>query len=112
MVCLDAQGALLHNETIYPHPPQNETSRAAAKISNLVQTYKIDALPLETELRAEKPKDLCKKCITKRYRGLCGEREWASIYSASAVARAEFPDYDVTVRGSVFHWTQVDGSTQ
>ena len=102
VVCLDEHGGLLHNETIYPHPPKNEGGKAASKISNLVQTYKIDAIAIgngtagrETERFVQ---DIRLPAGTEAY---VVSENGASIYSASAVARAEFPDYDVTVRGSV-----------
>jgi uncharacterized protein len=102
VVCLDAQGALLHNETIYPHPPQNETSRAAAKISNLVQTYKIDAIAIGNGTAGRETERFVQKVhLPKGTEAYVVSENGASIYSASAVARAEFPDYDVTVRGSV-----------
>ena len=102
LVCLDEQGALLHNETIYPHPPQNETSRAAAKVSNLVQTYKIDAIAIGNGTAGRETEHFIQKVhLPKGTEAYVVNENGASIYSASAVARAEFPDYDVTVRGSV-----------
>lgn len=102
IVCLDAQGNLLHNETIYPHPPQNEASKAGNKIVKLASTYKIDAIAIGNGTASRETE----RFIT----GLRYDREiqvfvvsenGASIYSASKVAREEFPDYDVTVRGAV-----------
>lgn len=102
LVCLDEQGNLLHNETIYPHPPQNEFTKSASKISKLVTTYNIDAIAIgngtasrETEhfitnLRYEKPVKV-----------FVVSENGASIYSASKIARDEFPEYDVTVRGAI-----------
>jgi uncharacterized protein len=102
VVCLDEQGALLHNETIYPHPPQNETNRAAAKISNLVQTYKIDAIAIGNGTAGRETERFVQKVhLPKGTEAYVVNENGASIYSASEVARAEFPDYDVTVRGSV-----------
>ena len=102
VVCLDEQGALLHNETIYPHPPQSETGRAAAKISNLVQTYKVDAIAIGNGTAGRETEHFVQKIhLPKGTEAYVVNENGASIYSASAVARAEFPDYDVTVRGSV-----------
>lgn len=102
VVCLDRQGRLLHNETIYPHPPQNEVGSAVSKIRNLVQAYGIEAVAIgngtagrETENFVRKiPFDRPLICIMVNESG-------ASVYSASPVAREEFPDYDITVRGAV-----------
>jgi uncharacterized protein len=102
VVCLDRQGRLLHNETIYPHPPQNEVGPAVSKIRNLVQAYGIEAVAIgngtagrETENFVRKiPFDRPLICIMVNESG-------ASVYSASSVAREEFPDYDITVRGAV-----------
>lgn len=102
VVCLDKQGNLLHNETIYPHPPQNEVGNAVSKIKNLVSSYGIEAIAIgngtagrETENFIRRiPYDRPVVCIMVNESG-------ASVYSASSVAREEFPDYDVTVRGAV-----------
>jgi uncharacterized protein len=101
-VCLDEQGNLLHNETIYPHPPQNERSSSMRKLNALIDTYKITAIAVgngtasrETELFLQKiifPHDV---------QAFMVNEDGASIYSASAIAREEFPDYDVVVRGAV-----------
>lgn len=102
VVCLDAQGALLHNETIYPHPPQNESSRAASKISNLVQTYKIEAIAIGNGTAGRETERFIQNIrLPAGTEAYVVNENGASIYSASPVARAEFPDYDVTVRGSV-----------
>ena len=102
LVCLDSQGNLLHNETIYPHPPKNERKQATLKIQHLVETYGIDAIAIgngtagrETELFITNIRypHLVKVFVV--------SEDGASIYSASALARAEFPQYDVTVRGAV-----------
>ncbi|MDP4282616.1 MAG: Tex family protein [Bacteroidota bacterium] len=102
LVCLDKLGKLLHNETIYPHPPQNEVKESIHKIKSLVDAYKIEAIAIgngtagrETErlIRAISfPKDLIAIMVNE---------SGASVYSASATARKEFPDFDVTVRGAV-----------
>ena len=102
VVCLDAQGVLLHNETIYPHPPKNEFFQAQRKLQKLVEQYEIDAIAIgngtagrETEkfvqsIRFDRKVDAFIVC-----------EDGASIYSASKLAREEFPNYDVTVRGAV-----------
>lgn len=102
VVCLDAQGVLLHNETIYPHPPRNEFIQAQRKLQKLVEQYEIDAIAIgngtagrETEkfvqsIRFDRKVDAFIVC-----------EDGASIYSASKLAREEFPNYDVTVRGAV-----------
>ncbi len=102
VVCLDAQGALLHNEAIYPHPPKNEIQIAARKLTKLVEQYKIEAIAIGNGTASRE---------TERFvTGLRYDRELqvfvvsedgASIYSASKIAREEFPEYDVTVRGAV-----------
>jgi uncharacterized protein len=102
LVCLDEQGNLLHNETIYPHPPQADRAGSTRKVSSLVQQYKIEAVAIgngtasrETErfIRMIRfPQDLEVYMVNE---------SGASIYSASKIAREEFPDYDVTVRGAV-----------
>lgn len=102
VVCLDEAGHLLHNETIYPHPPRHELKSASAKIVRLVEMYKIEAIAIgngtagrETEqfisaLRFDRPVEV-----------FVVSESGASVYSASKIARDEFPDYDVTVRGAV-----------
>lgn len=102
IVCLDAEGNLLHNETIYPHPPQNDSKKAGNKILQLVATYNIEAIAIGNGTASRETENF----IT----GLRYEKEvlvfvvsenGASIYSASKTARDEFPEYDVTVRGAV-----------
>lgn len=102
VVCLDDQGNLLHNETIYPHPPKNEKRQAALKIQHLVEAYSIDAISIgngtasrETELFITNIR------YSRPVKVFVVSEDGASIYSASALARAEFPQYDVTVRGAV-----------
>jgi len=102
LVCLDDQGALLHNETIYPHPPQNEKGKAAAKISNLVQAYKIDAIAIGNGTAGRETERFIQSVrLPAGTEAYVVNENGASIYSASAIARAEFPNYDVTVRGAV-----------
>jgi uncharacterized protein len=103
VVCLDAQGNLLHNETIYPHPPQSETKMASKKISQLVQSYQIDAIAIGNGTAGRETESFIKYVVKfeRDVQVFVVNEAGASIYSASAVAREEFPDYDVTVRGAV-----------
>jgi protein Tex len=102
LVCIDAQGNLLHNETIYPHPPQNDTKKAAHKIDTLVQMYKIEAIAIGNGTASRETEHFVKKIRFDRDLQVFVVNEaGASVYSASKVARDEFPDYDVTVRGAV-----------
>ncbi len=102
LVCLDAQGNLIHNETIYPHQPQSEVSQAIRKVSALVNTYKIDAIAIGDGTASRETEAFIKKITFDRpIQVFVVSEDGASIYSASKVARDEFPQYDVTVRGSV-----------
>lgn len=102
VVCLDAQGNLLHNETIYPHPPQNEVGQSMRKISALISTYKIEAIAIGDGTASRETESFIKKMKFDRdLQVFVVSEDGASIYSASKVARDEFPQYDVTVRGSV-----------
>jgi uncharacterized protein len=102
VVCLDESGNLLTNQTIYPHPPQNESSQAQAKIAQLVQSYKIEAIAIGDGTAGRETESFIKRIRFDRDLEVYVVREdGASIYSASPIARKEFPDYDVTVRGSV-----------
>jgi len=102
LVCLDAQGNLIHNETIYPHPPQSEVSLSIRKVSALVNTYKIDAIAIGDGTASRETESFIKKITFDRpLQVFVVSENGASIYSASKVARDEFPQYDVTVRGSV-----------
>jgi uncharacterized protein len=102
LVCLSAQGDLLHNETIYPHPPQNERTMAIKKLSTLVEQYKIEAIAIGNGTASRETEAFVKNIHFDRKVQLFVVNEaGASIYSASKVARDEFPQYDVTVRGSV-----------
>jgi uncharacterized protein len=102
IVCLDKQGSLLHNETIYPHPPQNETALSIKKILSLVNAYKIEAIAIGNGTASRETEDFIKWVkFDKDIQVFVVSEAGASIYSASKVARDEFPDYDVTVRGSV-----------
>ncbi len=102
VVCLDAQGNLLHNETIFPHPPQNDRSGSAKKITTLVESYKIEAIAIGNGTASRETEHFIK---TLRFpvdvKVFVVSEAGASVYSASKVARDEFPEYDVTVRGAV-----------
>jgi uncharacterized protein len=102
IVCLDAQGKLLHNETIYPHPPQNEQKQASHKINTLIETFKIEAIAIGNGTASRETESFIKRMRFERdVQVFVVSEAGASIYSASKVARDEFPQYDVTVRGSV-----------
>ncbi len=102
VVCLDAQGSLLHNETIYPHPPRNEFSKAGNKIVKLVSTYKIDAIAIGNGTASRETEHFITNLrYEKEVKVFVVSENGASVYSASKIAREEFPDYDVTVRGAV-----------
>lgn len=102
VVCVDEHGDLLTNATIYPHPPQKETAPAKAKIAQLVEAYKIDAIAIGDGTAGRETEAFIKHIHFNRDLQVFSVREdGASIYSAGAIARKEFPDYDVTVRGAV-----------
>src|SRR5690554_1284351 len=102
VVCLDAQGGLLHNETIFPHPPKNDTIGAMRKISSLADAYKIDAIAIGNGTASRETEQFVKKVHFKNpIQVYVVSEAGASIYSASKIAREEFPNYDVTVRGAV-----------
>jgi uncharacterized protein len=102
IVCLDEQGKLLHNETIYPHPPQNEVRQSIAKIEQLVDAYKIDAIAIGNGTGGRETERLVRHLrFNREVIAVMVNESGASVYSASSVAREEFPDYDVTVRGAV-----------
>lgn len=102
VVCLDKQGNLLHNETIYPHPPESKVKEAVKKITNLVNAYKIEAIAIGNGTAGRETERFIKSIKFDRdLIAVMVNESGASIYSASAVAREEFPDYDVTVRGAV-----------
>ena len=102
LVCLDEQGNLLHNETIYPHPPQKETSKAASKVVKLVSTYRIDAIAIGNGTASrETERFIANLRYEKEVKVFVVSESGASVYSASKIAREEFPEYDVTVRGAV-----------
>ena len=102
VVCIDESGDLLMNQTIYPHPPQNESSAAKSKIAQFVQAYKIEAIAIGDGTAGRETEAIIKQIRFDREVEVFVVREdGASIYSASPIARKEFPTYDVTVRGSV-----------
>ena len=102
VVCLDAQGNLKHNETIFPHPPQNDSIGAIKKISSLAEAHKIEAIAIGNGTASRETEALIRKIHFKNDLEVFVVSEaGASIYSASPIAREEFPNYDVTVRGSV-----------
>ncbi|MCB0822991.1 MAG: RNA-binding transcriptional accessory protein [Bacteroidales bacterium] len=102
VVCLNRQGKLLHNENIYPHPPQNEIRQSISKIVQLVSAYKIEAIAIGNGTAGRETENMFRKIRFDRDVTVVMVNEsGASVYSASPVAREEFPDYDVTVRGAV-----------
>ncbi len=102
LVCLDEQGRLLHNETVYPHPPQNERSGAMRKITSLVDAYKIEAIAIGNGTAGRETEEFIKRiAFPHKLQVFVVSEDGASVYSASAIAREEFPEYDVTVRGAV-----------
>ena len=102
LVCLDKQGNLLHNETIYPHPPENQVKMAEKKILSLVDAYKIEAIAIGNGTAGRETERFIRNIrFDKDLIAVMVNESGASIYSASKIARDEFPDYDVTVRGAV-----------
>ncbi|WP_405370933.1 Tex family protein [Phocaeicola sp.] len=102
IVCLDAQGSLLHNEAIYPHPPKSEYSLAARKLVKLVEQYKIEAIAIGNGTASRETEQfVTSQRYDREVQVFVVSEDGASIYSASKTAREEFPDYDVTVRGAV-----------
>jgi uncharacterized protein len=102
LVCLDPQGNLLHNETIYPHAPQNEKGPSSKKMVSLVNAYKIDAIAIGNGTASRETEQFLRKLrFDRELQVFVVNESGASIYSASKVAREEFPEYDVTVRGAV-----------
>lgn len=102
VVCLDAQGTLLHNEAIYPHPPKPETALAGRKLVKLVEQYKIEAIAIGNGTASrETERFVTSQRYDREVQVFVVSEDGASIYSASKIARDEFPEYDVTVRGAV-----------
>ncbi len=101
-ICLDAQGNLLHNENIYPHPPVNKTIEAASKLRKMIEAYNIEAIAIGNGTASRETEDFInRQAFDRQIPVFVVSEQGASIYSASKVARDEFPDYDVTVRGAV-----------
>lgn len=101
-VCLNSNGELIHNETIYPHPPQSDSVKAMKKIASLVEMYKIEAIAIGDGTATRETEMFIKKIhFDRELQVYVVSESGASIYSASAIAREEFPNYDVTVRGAV-----------
>ena len=102
VVCLDAQGNLLHNENIYPHPPVSKGKEAMARLSKMIEAYQIEAIAIGNGTASRETEEFLKKMTFPRsVQIFVVSEQGASIYSASKIAREEFPDYDVTVRGAV-----------
>lgn len=101
VVCLDAQGTLLHNETIYPHAPRNEWARSSHKIASLIEAYAIEAVAVGNGTAGRETEELVRGIRAEGVDIFLVSEDGASVYSASKVAREEFPDHDVTVRGAV-----------
>ncbi len=102
VVCLDAQGNLLHNETIYPHPPRNEYAQAQRKLQKLVEQYDVQAIAIGNGTASRETESFVQSVrFDRSVQAFVVSEDGASIYSASKIAREEFPDYDVTVRGAV-----------
>ncbi len=102
VVCLDMQGNLIHNETIYPHPPVNESSKAMRKVQKMVEAYDIQAIAIGNGTAGRETEQFIQNTrFDREVKLFMVSENGASIYSASKIAREEFPDYDVTVRGAV-----------
>ena len=102
VVCLDRQGNLLHNEAIFPHPPANEKVKAIQAVSAMVQKYAVEVIAIGNGTASRETEEFIRRVpLPKDVRVFVVSEDGASIYSASEVAREEFPDYDVTVRGAV-----------
>ncbi len=102
VVCLDEQGNLLHNEAIFPHPPANEKVKSIQAVTSMVQKYGIEVIAIGNGTAGRETEDFIKRVpLPEGVRVFSVSEDGASIYSASDVARAEFPEYDVTVRGAV-----------
>ena len=102
VVCLDEQGNLLHNEAVFPHPPANEKIKSIQSVSAMVQKYGVEVIAIGNGTASRETEEFIKRVpLPKGMKVYTVSEDGASIYSASDVARAEFPDYDVTVRGAV-----------
>ncbi|KAB2820450.1 MAG: S1 RNA-binding domain-containing protein, partial [Paludibacter sp.] len=102
VVCLDAQGNLIHNETIYPHPPQHKYAQATRKLQKMVEAYQIEAIAIGNGTAGRETEQFVQNTrYVRPVQVFVVSENGASVYSASKIARDEFPDYDVTVRGAV-----------
>ena len=102
IICLDAQGNLLHNETIYPHPPKSEHGASARKLTKLVEQYQVEAIAIGNGTASRETEAfVTNQRYDRKLQVFVVSEDGASIYSASKIAREEFPEYDVTVRGAV-----------
>lgn len=102
VVCLDETGQLIHNENIYPHPPQNQKQQAAAKVVNMVATYNIQAIAIGNGTAGRETESFIQNLrFDRKVQVFVVSENGASIYSASKIAREEFPEFDITVRGAV-----------
>lgn len=102
LVCIDTEGNLLHNDTIYPHKPQEQTAMSMKKLSSMVSAYKIDAIAIGNGTASRETEHFVKRIhFDRAVQVFIVSEDGASVYSASSVAREEFPQYDVTVRGAV-----------
>ena len=102
IVCLDAQGNLLHNETIYPHPPKSEHGVSSRKLTKLVEQYQVEAIAIGNGTASRETEAfVTNQRYDRKLQVFVVSEDGASIYSASKIAREEFPEYDVTVRGAV-----------
>ncbi len=103
VVCLDSQGALLHNDTIFPHPPQNETARSVSRLLTLAETYGTEAIAIGNGTASRETEQFVRRYLPpdSEIKVYVVSEAGASVYSASKVARDEFPDHDVTVRGAI-----------
>ncbi len=103
LVCLDSQGALLHHDTIFPHPPQNETARSVSRMLTLAEEYRIEAIAIGNGTASRETEQFVRRFLPpeKGIRVYVVSEAGASVYSASKTARDEFPDHDVTIRGAV-----------
>lgn len=101
VVCLDEQGSLLYNTAIYPHAPQNDVKEAAIAVKNLVEKYDIEAIAIGNGTASRETEQFARDLNLRDVKIFVVSEDGASIYSASKIARDEFPDYDVTVRGAV-----------
>ncbi len=103
LVCLDRQGALVHNDNIYPHPPQNETAKSVSKMLSLIEKFKIEAIAIGNGTASRETEDFVRQYVPAAtgIKVYVVSEAGASVYSASKTARDEFPDHDVTVRGAI-----------